>query len=487
MKTQKVQIETIKLDPSNPRSITKEAFESLKQSITDFPEMQSVKPLVVADGYAIAGNMRLLAYKDLGYRELHVLDVSEWSQAKRDEFMIKDNTHYGSWDYDALANEWDTLPLTEWGVAVWDTDVEDVKGLTDEDDVPEAPQEPITKLGDVWILGEHRVMCGDSTSKEAVEILMDGEKATLIHADPPYGMGKEKDGVLNDNLYREKLDAFQMAWWKAFRPFAEDNASAYIWGNAPDLWRLWYRGGLEDSERLTFRNDILWEQEGVSWGKDGMSNLRQYATMGEHCLFFMMGEQGFNNNTDNYWEGFESIRSWLVSEKEKSGLSNKKIKEITNTSHTHYWTKSQWAFPTEEHYNSIKKAAEKEAFAKEYDILKKEFYSTRAYFNSGHDKMRDVWRFDSVKGEERHGHATPKPVEMMERVMKSSAPENAIVVEPFLGSGSTLIASEKTNRKCYGMELDPKYCDVIVKRWEDFTGKKAHLEENEFEVITQAH
>ena len=124
MKTQKVQIETIKLDPSNPRSITKEAFESLKQSITDFPEMQSVKPLVVADGYAIAGNMRLLAYKDLGYRELHVLDVSEWSQAKRDEFMIKDNTHYGTWDYDALANEWDNLPLNEWGMAVWEQEEE---------------------------------------------------------------------------------------------------------------------------------------------------------------------------------------------------------------------------------------------------------------------------------------------------------------------------------------------------------------------------
>jgi len=119
MQTKKVQIETIKLDPSNPRSITKEAFESLKKSITDFPEMQSVKPLVVADGYAIGGNMRLLAYKDLGYRELHVIDVSEWSQAKRDEFMIKDNTHYGSWDYDALANEWDELPLNEWGMEVW--------------------------------------------------------------------------------------------------------------------------------------------------------------------------------------------------------------------------------------------------------------------------------------------------------------------------------------------------------------------------------
>ena len=191
MKMQKVQIETIKLDPSNPRSITKEAFESLKQSITDFPEMQSVKPLVVADGYALAGNMRLLAYKDLGYRELHVLDVSEWSQAKRDEFMIKDNTHYGTWDYDALANEWETLPLTDWGLDVWETEVEELKGLTDEDDVPEAPQEPITKLGDVWILGEHRVMCGDSTSKEAVEILMDGEKADMVFTDPPYGMSLE--------------------------------------------------------------------------------------------------------------------------------------------------------------------------------------------------------------------------------------------------------------------------------------------------------
>ena len=89
--------------------------------------------------------------------------------------------------------------------------------------------------------------------------------------------------------------------------------------------------------------------------------------------------------------------------------------------------------------------------------------------------MTDVWRFDRVKGTDRHGHATPKPVEMMERVMKSSAPSGAVTIEPFLGSGSTLIAAEKTGRTCYGMELDPKYCDVIVKRWEDFTGKKAEL------------
>ncbi len=127
MKTQKVQIETIKLDPSNPRSITKEKFEELKQSIKDFPQMELVKPLIIADGFVIGGNMRLLAMKDLGYREVLVNDVTEWTQAQRDEFMIKDNTHYGAWDYDALANEWDTLPLTDWGLDVWEPEVEELK------------------------------------------------------------------------------------------------------------------------------------------------------------------------------------------------------------------------------------------------------------------------------------------------------------------------------------------------------------------------
>mgnify|MGYP003661665966 CR=1 FL=1 len=127
MERKKVQIETVKLDPSNPRSITKEKFEELKKSIKDFPEMEVVKPLIIADDFVIGGNMRLLAYKDLGYREVHVIDVTAWTQAKRDEFMIKDNTHFGSWNYDMLANEWDNLPLTEWGVAVWDTELEELK------------------------------------------------------------------------------------------------------------------------------------------------------------------------------------------------------------------------------------------------------------------------------------------------------------------------------------------------------------------------
>jgi hypothetical protein len=129
----KVKIETLSLDPHNPRSITKEKFEELKQSIKDFPEMESVKPLTIADGFVIGGNMRLLAMKDLGYREVLVNDVTEWTQAQRDEFMIKDNTHYGAWDYDILANEWDVHPLNDWGLDLWEAEPEEMQGLTDED------------------------------------------------------------------------------------------------------------------------------------------------------------------------------------------------------------------------------------------------------------------------------------------------------------------------------------------------------------------
>ena len=105
------------------------------------------------------------------------------------------------------------------------------------------------------------------------------------------------------------------------------------------------------------------------------------------------------------------------------------------------------------------------------DKKRKKHSMIRSYFNNAHDSMRDVWEFGRVHGDERHGHATPKPVEMMKRIIISSSKKS--LIDPFLGSGSTLIACEKTNRKCYGMELDPHYCDVIVKRWEEFTGKKA--------------
>jgi DNA modification methylase len=363
-----------------------------------------------------------------------------------------------------------------------------------EDEVPELPEEPTTKTGDLFELGDHRLLCGDCTSADNVARLMDGAKASLLHADPPYGMGKENEGIANDNLYREKLDRFQMDWWEAWRPVIEDNGSAYIWGNAADLWRLWYVGGLNDSERLTMRNEITWNKGG---GQGVGTDAGRMFYPAERCLFFMLGEQGFNNNADNYWEGWEPIRLWLLGERTKCGWdipTMKKIAGHSDKSRDHWTGKSQWNFLTRETYEKFQEAAKGDAFKREYDDLKREyddlkreyddlkreyddlkqeFYATRAFFDNAHDNMTDVWEFGRVTGEERHGHATPKPVEMVARAIKSSSTAGDVVAVPFGGTAPELIAAEQLDRKCYGMEISPAYCDVIIQRWENLTGKKA--------------
>jgi hypothetical protein len=207
--------------------------------------------------------------------------------------------------------------------------------------------------------------------------------------------------------------------------------------------------------------------------------------MGERCLFFMLGEQGFNNNSDNYWEGWEPLRSYLHDQRQKAGWTNTDVAGFFGfhpRMADHWFSKSQWSFPKQDQYERLQEEASGQAFQREYEDLKREyedlkreFYSTRAYFDSGHDKMTDIWEFPRVSGSERQGHATPKPVAMMERVMKSSLPIDGLCLEPFAGSGSTLMGAERTGRICYTMELDPAYCDVIVKRWEDHTGQVAEL------------
>jgi DNA modification methylase len=339
--------------------------------------------------------------------------------------------------------------------------------------------------GDLWQIGEHRLVCGDCTDAAVVERVMGGDIAVLLMGDPPYGMGKEKDGIANDNLYREKLDAFQMKWWQAARPFIADNGSVYIWGNAEDLWRLWYRGGLRDSERLTFRNEIVWNKGDIGAGAVSLQNnagMRKYPPAGgERCLFFVLGEQSHSENADNYWDGWENIRLYLKGERDKLGWDNAKCKTLAGhspTSGCHWFDKSQWTMPTREVYESWQQAArshdafkrEYDAFKREYDDLKREFYATRAYFDNTHDNMTDVWKFNRVQGEDRHEHATPKPVEMIARIVKSSSPPDSIILDPFGGSGTTMIACHNLNRQCRMIEIDPGYCAVILERMAEHTG-----------------
>jgi DNA modification methylase len=357
----------------------------------------------------------------------------------------------------------------------------------DPDAVPaEAQGEPVSQRGEVFELGPHRLMCGDSTSADDVHSLIgDDLPASLLHADPPYGMNKENEGVENDNLHESKLDSFLMDFWKAWRPKLANNSSAYIWGTAEDLWRLWYVGGLKDSERMTMRNEIVWKKDPSGLG-DGQNNgiMRSYGIITERCLFFMIGEQGFNNNADNYWEGWEPIRSYLENEMKRIGWKTSDLNRITGTNMAAHWvTKSQWGLITEPHYKKIQAAArEHDAFKREHDELKREhdelkrehdelkrdFYATRAFFDNTHENMTDVWEYPRVKGEDRHGHATPKPVDMIARAIKSACPKGGTVLEPFAGSGSTLIAAAMTGRICRTMEISPRYCDVIRRRWTKF-------------------
>ncbi|MDA1178798.1 MAG: site-specific DNA-methyltransferase [Planctomycetota bacterium] len=301
----------------------------------------------------------------------------------------------------------------------------------------------------------------------------------MLLADPPYGMGKEKDGVANDNLYGEKLDAFMMDCWRACRPALKDNASAYIWGNAEDLWRFWYRGGLEAGERLTMRNEIVWTKDSGQ-GMESESH-RMYATASERALFFMLGEQGFNNNADNYWEGWDSVVDYLRQEKEKIGWDIATFKRLAGHSEKsgcHWFDRSQWSMPTRAVYDSWRNAAEGAAFKREHDDLKREhddlkrehddlkreFYATRAFFDNTHQSMTDVWHYARVTGNERHNHPTPKPVAMMARAVKSSCPPGGTVLDPFAGTCPTAIACIRTGRRFIGIECDPTHYASAVQR-----------------------
>ena len=271
---------------------------------------------------------------------------------------------------------------------LWDTEPEEMKGLTDEDQIPEAPEEPTTKIGDVWILGEHRVMCGDSTKIDDVEKLMDGKKADMVFTDPPYGVSyqsnmrtkSEKFNVLkNDNSFLTK-------WIDNISLFSK--GFVFVWTS----WKVLDKWTNICSKIGELSNMIIWHK-----GGGGIGDLKKtFATDFEVCLVYNRDAQIIGRRLGSVWSvGKDSATSYV--------------------------------------------------------------------------------------------HPTQKPVELAAMAIDNICQKNKIVLDLFLGSGSTLIACEKTGRKSYGMELDPKYCDVIVKRWEEFTGKKAHLEEeDDLMIIAQA-
>ena len=484
--------------------------EQIAQLAASFKEWGSTMPVLVDEqGGIIAGHGRVLALKSLDQEEVGVIVAAGWSDAKKRAYVIADNqlALNAGWDEAMLAAEMAALDKAGFQLDLIGFDADRLLALLAEEDdkgkqkdkeeeAPPPPAVPTSKTGDVWLCGAHRVMCGDSTNAADVARLMGGQKGQLLHADPPYGMGKEADGVANDNLRGSKLDEFQMAWWLAFRRHLADNAGAFIWGNAPDLWRLWFAGGLGGSEPMTLRNEIVWDKKSIA----GMASpeLTQFPEASERCLYFQIGRYVFqvNQTKEDFWPGWEPLRAWMCAERDKAGWKAADVKRIAgNQMYSHWFSKSQWVFVAEKDYAKLQEAAAGSAFAKPYAELHAEYKQARAifrgevlgprgeefragrpYFDNAHEVMRDVWEFPRVTGDERHTHATPKPVAMMERVMKTGLPPAGICVEPFAGSGSTLMGAEKTGRICYCMEMQPEYVDVTVTRWQKYSEEEATLE-----------
>jgi site-specific DNA-methyltransferase (adenine-specific) len=380
----RVPVGDVKENPDNPRSISVDQFKRLVASVREFPQMLDIRPLVVdADMVVLGGNMRLKACREAGLASVPVVIADTLTPEQRREFVIKDNASFGAWDWDALANEWSDLPLADWGVDVPAFEPPPVEGLTDPDEVPDAPKEPRTKLGDIYALGEHRLICGDSTDAGAWDRLMAGDVGDMVWTDPPYGVayvGKTKDALTIENDALDEAGLAQLLGASLGLAWANSRAGAswYVAAPARPLHQV-FGQVLLDLE--------VWRQTLV-WVKD----------------VFVLGRSDYHYRHEPIFYGW------------KQGAA-------------HYFVD---------------------------------------------DRTQDtIWEIPRPKRSAEH--PTMKPVALVERAIRNSSKAGEIVLEPFGGSGTTLLAAEATKRRCRCIELDPRYCDVIVDRWEAFSGKRAEL------------
>jgi len=346
---------------NNPR-INDEAVDVVAASIKEFGFKNPI--LIDKENVIIAGHTRLKAAKKLGLKEVPTIKIEDLTEAQIKAFRIADNktSEFSEWDFELLEIELEGLndEFTGFDMKELDdmfSDDEEVIEVEEDDFNKEPPEELISKKGDIWLLGNHRLMCGDATKKEDVERLMDGKRADMVFTDPPYGMKKEKDGVLNDNLNYDDLLEFNKKWIPLSFDNLKENGSWYCWGMDEPLMDIYSEilKPMIKENKITFRNLITWDK---GHGQGQLSeDFRMYAIADEKCLFVMCGVQGFNNNSDNYFEGWEPVRSYLEKEIKKIGESDQKIANALGYKDgrtvNHWWSKSQWSFPTEENIKAL--------------------------------------------------------------------------------------------------------------------------------------
>ena len=373
----------------NSRTHSDEQVAQIAASIKEFGWTNPI--LIDGENGIIAGHGRLMAARKLGHTKVPTIELKDLTETQKKAYIIADNrlALNAGWDNEMLKLEFDELAELGFDLELTGFSLDEIEalnpqelneGLTDEDATPAIPDEPKTKLGDIYQLGNHRLMCGDSTSIDAVDNLMVGQKADMVFTDPPYGVSytggaKKWDGIKNDALQKENLIDFLNAVFNCAVISSKDSAPWYVWhasNTSHDFYQALQQVGKKPSAQ------IIWVKNQMAGG------FGDYRGKHEPCIYCSGGKSAWHGGRDQ---------------------------------HT-------------------------------------------------------IWNIDR---ERNYQHPTQKPVALAEKALKNSSKSGDIVIDLFGGSGSTLIACEKIGRHARLMELDPKYCDVIVKRWEDFTGKKAVL------------
>ena len=368
---QQVKISQVKTNPKNPRIIKDHKFKKLVQSIKDFPEMLEKRPIVVDENMIVlGGNMRLKACLEAGLKEVWI-DVANWTEEQKQEFIIKDNVGFGEWDWELLANEWEPDLLDKWGLDLPDMFEEEPEAEEDDYQEPDDLKVDVVR-GDLIEIGHHRLLCGDSTQTDEWAKVMQDQLCDLVVTDPPYNVdytGKTKDALKIDNDKMDNKDFYQflLDFYTALGSYTKPGGGWYVWH--------------ADSEGANFR--LAMKESGL---------------LVKQCLIWVKNAQVMGRQ-DYHWKHEPCLYGW------KEGAA-------------HNW------------------------------------YADR--------KQTTVLEFNrpSRNGE----HPTMKPVELISYQIKNSSKKNDIVADAFLGSGTTMVAAQQLNRVCYGMELDPKYCQVIIDR-----------------------
>ena len=423
MRLEKRSISTIKPYDRNPRIISEKAVKAVANSIEKFGWQQPV--VIDTDGVIIAGHTRYRAAKYLNLEEIPVMIADELTPEQARAYRIADNktAERSAWNFDLLPDEIgeieDAFDFTLFG---FDKDeLDKIMGKAvyarekDPDKIPdEIPPKPVTQPGDVIELGEHRLICGDSTKPETFAALMGDEKADIVITDPPYGVSYKggpstpRKDIANDDLTGNVLREFLIKAFTASKAVIREGAAVYIWHasiNSEKFIDACQTAGFE------YRQMLIWKKS------QPMLDWADYLWQHEPCIYAKMPGGGV------FWNGGRSEKTVLTDEKDPKQMTEKELRK---------------------------------AYTQALRTLKQ--YS-------------DV--IEVKKPLEAPLHPTTKPTKLYQRLLQNSSRRGDILLDFFGGSGTAVIAAEETRRRARVIELDPHFCDVIVRRWEDYTGLEA--------------